>query len=163
MNIKTPTIYIKSIGPEMVIDQLGSAVEQAIIDAMDELAEQVEWEIRMKASGELKESRQAYLDGLSVMHRGGTISVTVDGGLAVAVEAGSKAHDTSKGSRFQKTVWYGPPARHFRYVSGKPTVTGKNWIHPGIKAHDFIGKVSEDVDARLGDEALSKALDRIKI
>lgn len=154
---------IKSVGPEVVLDRLASAVSEAIMDGMEELAEEIEWEIRRRASGELNESRSAYLDGLSVLESGGKISVVLDGGLAVAIEQGSKPHDTSQGSRFQKTIWYKPAPRHFRFVSGKPTVTGKNWIHPGIKPHDFIGKVAEDVENRIAGDIFSAAIDRIKI
>lgn len=147
----------------MVLDDLSSAVESALLDAMGELAEEVEWELRRKASGELNESRQAYLDGLSVLHNGGRITIVLDGGLAVAVEQGSKPHDTSQGSRAGKVVWYKPPARNFRTVTGKPTVTGNNWVHPGIEAHDFIGKVSDDVENRLGPDIINNALDRIQV
>ena len=163
MEIRTPTIYIKSIGPEIVLERMESAVTEAIMSGMEDLAEEIEWEIRRKASGELNESRKAYLDGLSVLESGGKISVVLDGGLAVAIEQGSKPHDTSKGSRAGQTIWYKPAPRHFRYVSGKPTVTGKNWIHPGIKPHDFIGKVAEDVENRIAGDVFSAAIDRIKI
>ncbi len=162
MELKTPTIYIKSIGPEVVIDRLGSAVEQAVAEAMDKMAEDVEWEIRRKASGELNETRQAYLDGLSVLHHSGKITITVDGGLAVAVEAGSKPRDVSTG-KVGQVGWYKGAPRHFRNITGKPTVTGKNWVHPGIKAHDFIGKVAEDLEDRIADDAFSEAIDRIQV
>jgi hypothetical protein len=163
MNIKTPTIYIKSVGPEATFAHLGEEFERVINEGLEILAEEIEWEIRRKAAGELNESRQAYLDGLSVLYTGGKIEVVVDGGLAVAVESGSKPHDISAGSRFQKTVWFKPPNRHFRNVSGKPTVTGKNWIHPGIKAHDFIGKVADDVENRLAGDIFDEVIQRIKV
>ena len=128
-------------------DGLGEEIEDALEEAVQEIAEEIEWEVRREASGSLKESLSSYLDGLSVEADGLFADIQLTGGLAKAVEEGSDPFDLKPGflggalSRVIPLTGRQP----LRFRTAPYSKNSPPWVHPGIKARNFISQAVEKV------------------
>ena len=158
--------------PGMDVDQVEEALEDIIYEGMDELAEELEWEVRTMAAKELGDTKQVYMDSLSVDVYDDSFQFELDHPLAVAVEGGSDPFNMIPGflqgrksrvlrltGRFDKHKQpAGPRYRTVPYSKYKPP-----WRHPGIKARGFITKVTNDVEDVHAPRVFNDLIARMKV
>ncbi len=153
-------------------DELESEFDGVIDEGLDTLAEEIEWSWREKAAKKLRESKEEYLDGLSVERIGNDIQGKLTGPLAVAVETGAKSFDLKPGflgNRLSRIIPMGeykggdgpvvPQIGRFRTVS----VGSSGWIHPGWEPRAIHEEIQEEIDDTLADKVFGSLVDQIKI
>ncbi len=128
-------------------DALFAYIEDTIDGGLEKLAEEVEWQWRIKAGETLNKSKDKYLEGLKVEVGSEGVEVSLNNWLGVAVESGSTEFDLKPGflqgaaSRvipLEKET--GTPI--FRTVS----IDSNGWIHPGIEARAIHKQIENDMD-----------------
>ena len=115
---------------------------KAAAASIDDVSDELEKIWRDKAGQQLHTSKQAYLDGLSFHTSGDEVQVTVDGGLATAVETGSERFDLKPGFLGSATSRVIPIGGGFKTVSAK----SDGWWHPGIQARDIGTQVIDELE-----------------
>lgn len=168
-------IYMELEG--MDFESIGDNMEQAIEEGMRELAEEIEWEWRHQAASKLNESKEKYLQGLSVEVIGRDIEVHLSGPIPVGLETGMPSFDLKpgflKGGKPYRIIPMGfPPANpvnpRFRIV----TPTSKGWIHPGFsenpgmnpntgKSYYKAGSITETVQSKVEEGLIPEIFDRV--
>ena len=155
-------VHIEVEPPEGLDEEIQSKVD----DAMDRLGEEVEWEWRRIAARDLAQSKDEYLNGMSVEVIDGQIIMKVTGPLAIAVEGGSEKFDLKPGFLKGKTSatipLFGNRPPNIDRLRTVPSKT-KPWIHPGIKARNLIDKVTDKVEEQLLDEVFNGIIGRTTI
>jgi len=158
-------IFISELELE-IPDKLINQLEESADEAIDELAEEVEFEWRRTVASHLHSSRDAYFKGMSVERVGDEVQMRLDGDLAVAVETGSQKFDLKpgflKGRTSANIPLFGnrpPNIDRFRRAPAKTA----NWIHPGVEPHNLIDKVQVKLEEGLVEEVFTRVLGRIKI
>lgn len=160
--------------PGIDIDHVEEALENIIYEGMDLLAEEMEWEIRHLAANDLYDSRDAYLNSLSVDAYEDSIQFQLSHPLATAVESGSEPFDmipgflrgTGKPTRLLKLTGRldkfknpaGPRKKMVPFSSFKPP-----WRHPGIKARNFITNTANDVEDIYAPRVFTRLVENLRI
>lgn len=159
--------------PGMDIDQVEEALEDIIYEGMDELAETIEWEIRTLAAKGLHDTRQVYLDALTVDVHEDSFQIELDHPLATAVESGSDPFDMKpgflRGRTTRKLMLTGRLGKNRQPATvPRPAVVpfsqyNPPWWHPGIKARNFITKTVDDVEDIHAPEVFNDIISRVKV
>jgi hypothetical protein len=133
-------------------DSIAVDMEEVAKESMQEIAEEVEWEVRRLAANKLEETLSTYLEDLRVDVDGTDIDITLKenptkGGLSTFVESGSSPFDMKPGflgSGLSRIIpMKDGGGTKFRTVG----MNSQGWRHPGIKPHNFIEKAIEKVQS----------------
>jgi hypothetical protein len=164
-------------GPDL--DKIENRFKETMEDGLDELAEEVEWFWRQKASETLVESKDKYLKDFSIERVGGEVQVVLKG-MAAAMEGGSGPQNLGQTFGLGKIIPMGfPPAvgsAHFHQGRVMPrfrTVSNNSpWMHkgitPGVSGSRPTGisiseRVQTEMDERIVDEVFTKVFNRIEV